>query len=145
MTQYTPRKNINRTYMKLDVWQRSIDLYALVHHSLDQSKVGFKVRDQIEDSTLSISSNIAEGYGRRTISEYLQYLYVAKGSLAETLSRIAGFKAAGQLSQEQFELIDVLHYEVENKLLNMIKSLENKKDTGSWNDRIAEDLETFST
>lgn len=43
------------------------------------------------------------------------------------------------ISSEQFEKIDALHYEVENKLLKLVSSLEKKKNDGTWSDRIAED------
>ncbi len=122
VTEHTHRKNINRAFMRLEVWQKAIELYKLVHGTLKKMPLEFKIRAQIENSALSISSNIAEGYGRRSINEYLQFLYVSKASAAETLSRIVGLKATEQISKEQFDLLDSLHYEVENKLLALIKA-----------------------
>ncbi len=145
MTEYTKRKNVNRGYMKLDVWQNSIELYKIVHNIVyKESQLDFKIRSQIDDAAHSVSSNIAEGYARRSIHEYIQHLYVAAGSLAETLTRTIGLMVTGQISGKQFEHIDEMHYEVENKLIRLIESLEHKRDTGSWVNKISEPIDVYN-
>ena len=53
-------KNINRGYRKLDVWKESIELFKVVKTKIDSLKnISFKIKAQIEDSILSVSSNIA--------------------------------------------------------------------------------------
>ena len=77
MAEYTRRRNLNRGYMTLGVWHRSIDLYKLIHRIVYvDNRIDFKVRSQIADASQSVSANIAEGYGRRSINEYLQFLYM---------------------------------------------------------------------
>ena len=139
MVDYTKRRNLNRGYMKLDVWQKSLELYKIVWRILTDAKIDFKLRAQAADAAQSVSSNIAEGYSRRSINEYMQHLYISLGSLSEVLTRLIGFRETGQITPDQFEQIDILHYEVENKLWNLIKSLENKKKNGTWVDRISEE------
>ena len=68
--------------------------------------------------------------------EYLQFLYIAKGSLAETLTRAIGLQSVKFISTDDFEDFDKLHYEVENKLLRLIESLENKRGTNEWRDTL---------
>jgi four helix bundle protein len=80
----------------------------------------------------SVSANIAEGYWRRTLPEYVQFLYVAKGSLGECLTRGVGLANVGIITANELETFDVLHYEVENKLLAVIKSLEAMRSTDEW-------------
>jgi four helix bundle protein len=63
MKEYTKRKNINRGYMKLDVWQLAIQLYKLIWEIIKGLNIDFKLRAQILDAIQSVSSNIAEGYG----------------------------------------------------------------------------------
>lgn len=59
-------KNINRGFRKLDIWKESIELYSYVKTKIrNLNKVPYKVKAQIEDSILSVSSNVAEGYSRR--------------------------------------------------------------------------------
>ena len=55
------------------------------------------------------------------------------------MSRIIALIATSQITETQFEQIDALHYEVENKLLRLIESLEHKKDTGTWISHVSED------
>jgi four helix bundle protein len=65
--------------MKLETWQRTMDLFEMAFR-LASSVSDFKLKSQFTDATQSVSSNIAEGYGRRSLPEYLQFLYTAKGS-----------------------------------------------------------------
>jgi four helix bundle protein len=133
--EHTKRRNLNRGYMKLEVWQRGIDLFSL-GFKLSDGVGDLKLRSQFRDAVQSISSNVAEGYGRRTIPEYLQFLYISKGSLGEALTRAIGFKTAGLFPSRDFERFDDLHYEVENKLLQLIRSIEMKRETGNWSDTL---------
>jgi four helix bundle protein len=133
--EYTKRRNLNRGYMKLEVWHRGLDLFDLAFRLAGQVS-DFKLKSQFTDAAQSVSANIAEGYGRRTLPDYLYFLYVAKGSLGEALTRAIGLTRAGLLTSAQFEQFDTLHYEVENKLLGLIGSLETKQVTGQWTDTL---------
>ena len=106
--EYTKRRNLNRGYMKLEVWQRGMDLFEMVYR-LAPSVPDFKLRSQFTDSAQSVSANVAEGYGRRTLPEYLQFLYTAKGSLAEALTRACGFWRIKLIPEADFEAFDQLH------------------------------------
>jgi four helix bundle protein len=133
--EYTKRRNLNRGYMKLDVWQRGMDLFELAFRLAGQVS-DFKLKSQFTDAAQSVSANIAEGYGRRTLPEYLQFLYVAKGSLAEAFTRAAGLWRVKLVPAPAFEEFDTLHYEVENKLLALISSLESKRENHTWQDTL---------
>jgi four helix bundle protein len=90
MNYETELRNKNRGYMKLIVWQKAIELFDLVWATVfTENKIDFKLRSQIADAAQSVSANISEGYGRRSLNEYIQFLYYALGSLAETIDRIA--------------------------------------------------------
>lgn len=62
----TINKNTNRGYRNLDVWKEAVDLYYYVD---DIQSISFKVKAQVENSVFAVSSNIAEGYCRRSIKE----------------------------------------------------------------------------
>ena len=147
MTHYeTGLRNKNRGYMKLNVWQKAMELFELVWSIVFiETRIDFKLRSQIADAAQSISSNIAEGYGRRSVSEYIQFLYYALGSMAETMTRAVGLKQTKQISAERFHDFDLVHYEVENRLLRLIEKLEQKRDNEDWIARIAEDPEEYAT
>jgi four helix bundle protein len=141
----TELRNKNRGYMNLIVWQKAMGLFELVWKlTFEESKIDFKLRSQIADAAQSISANIAEGYGRRSINEYIQYLYTALGSAAETLTRAIGLQQTKQISEAQFHDLNLLHYEMENRLLRLIEKLEQKREDGDWISRIAEDPEEYS-
>jgi four helix bundle protein len=141
----TELRNKNRGYMNLIVWQKAMGLFELVWKlTFEESKIDFKLRSQIADAAQSISANIAEGYGRRSINEYIQYLYTALGSAAETLTRAIGLRQTKQISEAQFHDLNLLHYEMENRLLRLIEKLEQKREDGDWISRIAEDPEEYS-
>src|ERR1039457_2735368 len=133
--EYTKRRNLNRGYMKLEAWQRGMDLFVMAFR-LSANVSDLKLKSQFRDAAQSVSANIAEGYGRRSLPEYIQYLYIAKGSLAETLTRAIGLHTVKIMAVEEFESFDQLHYEVENKLLRLIESLELKRQTHDWRDTL---------
>jgi four helix bundle protein len=136
----TNLRNKNRGYMRLIVWQKAMQLFELVWEvAFEEAKIDFKLRSQIADAAQSVSANIAEGYGRRSIKEYIQFLYTALGSLAETLTRAIGLQRTGQIPDARFEDLNRLHYEVENRLLRLIEKLEQKRDDEDWIGRISED------
>ena len=137
MNEYTKRRNINRGYMKLEVWQEAMELFRMANEILKKSAdIEFKLRGQILDATQSVASNISEGYCRRSINEYLYYLNVSLGSLGESLTRMIGLKITGKVVDNDFEQFDALHYSIENKMLALIKSLQFKKKDNTWNEEI---------
>ncbi len=131
------RKNINRGFKKLRIWQDSISLYVMACKILSAFPFEIKkVAANSIDAVHSISRNIAEGYCRRSLKEYLNHLNIALGSCGEFHSCYDGFKQAGQITEEEYEKLDELHYKVENGLLKLIESLQKKQETGDWEDTL---------
>ena len=80
-------RNINRGYRKLEVWKEAIELYVFVKNKIRNIKsIPFKIKAQIEDSIFSCFSNIEEGYSRRSLKEYIQFINISLASLAENYS-----------------------------------------------------------
>lgn len=137
--EFTKRHNVNRGYMRLHVWNDAIELFKLTCTLMDGiQKQDFKLRSQILDAVQSISANIAEGYCRKSIKEYLQFLHIALGSSAEALTRVIGLRHTGYLSAQLFEDFDNLHYAMENKLLALVKSLQKRASAKEWNEQISD-------
>jgi len=131
------RKNKNRGYQQLRVWQDAVSLYAETCRLLGGWPFEMKrIASQAMASADSVHRNIAEGYCRRSIREYIHYLYIALGSLGESVSGYHAYSTAGQLSEETFETLDQLAFKLENGLLRLVEALERKQDTGSWTDRL---------
>jgi four helix bundle protein len=128
-------KNINRGFKKLRVWQDAVSLYILACRTFS----GFpfelrRVTSNAMDAAHSISRNIAEGYCRRGLKEYLNHLNIALGSCGEFHSCYVSFRKADQITKEQYDKIDQLHYKVENELIKLIESLQKKQAGGQWED-----------
>ena len=87
-------------------------------------------------SSDSVHRNIAEGYCRRSINEYLNFLNIALGSLGESVSGLHAYRKAEQLAEEDFEKLDSLGYKIENGLLRLVESLERKREQGDWIDHL---------
>jgi four helix bundle protein len=129
------RKNINRGFKKLRVWQDAVSLYVLACKILSNFPFEFKkVAANSIDAVHSISRNIAEGYCRRSLKEYLNHLNSASGSCGEFHSCYESFRKADQITVEEYEKLDQLHYKVENGLLKLIESLQRKQQDSNWED-----------
>jgi len=133
---YTERYNINRGYKKLIVWQDSIKLYKLSCEILlnDKSFELKKIISNSLDAVHSICRNIAEGYSRRSIKEYLKFLNISLASCSEFHTCYYSFFVSGQITNIEFENLDTLHFKLENGLLALITSLQKKQKNGDWND-----------
>jgi four helix bundle protein len=117
-----------KNYKELNVWQKS---YKLCLHIYKITKCFPKdemygLTSQIRRSAVSIPSNIAEGYGRKTTLEYVRFLYIAYGSVCEleTQTMISG--DLGYVEKERLQELREEIGDVERMLKAMIKSLENK-------------------
>lgn len=135
--EYTKRRNLNRGYMKLEVWQDSMILLELVEKMVrDTQPKDLKLQSQILNAVQLVSSNVAEGYCRKTVNEYLYFINVALGSMGELMTRVAGLRFLNRVTAESFESFDSFHYRVENKLLALKKALQSKRLTGTWEEAI---------
>ena len=129
------RKNINRGYMKLFVWQDAKALYVLTCKLFRGFPYELKrVASQQIASVDSVHRNIAEGYARRSINEYLNFLNIALGSIGESVSGLHVYLDAGQFSEADFEAADALAFKLENGLVRLIESLQIKRQEGVWDD-----------
>jgi len=131
----TERKNVNRGFKRLNVWKNSVLLYILAYKIFVKFPFELKkIAANSIDAAHSISRNISEGYCRRSLKEYLNHLNIALGSCGEFHSCYESCMQADQISKEEYEELDVLHYKVENQLLKLIESLQRKQKGGQWED-----------
>ena len=131
------KRNKNRGYQKLRVWMDAVEYYKKTWEVF--RKLPYELRrvaSQQIASTDSVHRNIAEGYCRRSIHEYLKFLYIALGSLGESVSGLYAYKEAKQISLEDFETLDALAFKLENGLLKLVQTLEEKRELGEWTDHL---------
>ena len=103
------RKNKNRGYQKLRVWNDAIDYYAETCDVFRRFPYELKrVASQGMASSDSVHRNIAEGYCRRSIREYLNFLNIALGSLGESVSGLHAYAKAKQMTEDEFQKFNVV-------------------------------------
>lgn len=83
---------------------------------------GFK--DQIQRASVSVMSNIAEGFESGTKQEFLNYLYIAKGSAGEVRAQLYAALDIGYLNPETFKLLNSLALSCSRLIANFIKGLK---------------------
>ncbi len=94
-----------KNYRELKVWQKSyhlcLTIYKVTKDFPKDERYG--LISQTRRSAVSIPSNIAEGYGRKTTSDYLLFLYIAYGSLCELETQILIAKGLDYVKAEKLE------------------------------------------
>ena len=116
------------SFRNLTVWQRAIDLTLTIYKltsSLPESE-RFGLTNQLRRASVSVASNIAEGYGRASRGEYLQHLGIARGSISELETQLVIVKALGFGSEHELSTAEDLCNEVGRILRAMMKSLKSK-------------------
>ena len=116
-------------YKDLKVWQYAREfvkeIYKLTTQFPDSENYG--LISQIRRSSVSISSNIAEGSGRNTQKEFLNFLKISRGSAFETENLLILSNDLGFLSEADYERMRQRINEIQKMLHGLIKSVERPK------------------
>lgn len=96
-----------RRFEELEAWQAARAAVQLIYQASSNGEFSrdFALRDQIRGAAISMMSNIAEGFSRRSNREFVQFLFVAKASAAEAQSDMYIALDQGYLRHEEFQLI----------------------------------------
>jgi len=116
-----------KSYRDLIVWQKSMEMVTLTYKALKQfpNDEKFGLISQIKRSSISIPSNIAEGYGRNYTKDYIRFLNIARGSLYEMQTQLQVALNLNFMEEKDLEIIKSLSTEVEKMLNTLIKRLTN--------------------
>ena len=116
------------THKDLDVWKLSMELVVDVYRLTDsfpKSEI-FGLATQLKRATVSIPSNIAEGAARKGTKEFIQFLYIALGSISEVDTQLElTVKLEFQREEIINPIIDKLNH-IKRKIINLIKVLNQK-------------------
>jgi four helix bundle protein len=116
--------NEQAAYKDLQVWQKSIELATdviQVIENLETERRHYRLLEQLESAVASIPMNIAEGKGRSSKKEYVHFLYIARGSIYETLTLLEIFLRQGWIANETFAKLEESSIEI----IRMLKGLIN--------------------
>ncbi|MBD2564906.1 MULTISPECIES: four helix bundle protein [Nostoc] len=117
-----------QSYQDLKVWQEAMNLAEECYRVTKQfpKEETYGMISQIRRASVSIPANIAEGYGRRTRGEYLQFLYIAQGSLKELETHLLlSIRVALAVAEVINPVINQCKL-VGKILLGLIRSLESR-------------------
>jgi four helix bundle protein len=117
-----------KNFEDLQIWQYARKLAISIKKMIDGNddfKTDFRLKDQIKASSGSVMDNIAEGFERGGNKEFIQFLYIAKGSLGETRSQLYRCFDYGYCSEEMLTQYTNYTKRLSAMIYGMIKSLKN--------------------
>ncbi len=96
-----------RRFEELEAWQAARAAVQLIYEASSNGEFSrdFALRDQIRRAAVSMMSNIAEGFSRRSNREFAQFLFMAKASAAEAQSQMYVALDQGYLNEDRFRLL----------------------------------------
>lgn len=117
----------------LIVWQKSRELTKLIYRITSDGKFSrdFALRDQIRRSSISIASNIAEGFGRNGNKEFIQYLSLANGSLCEMRTQAYIAKDLEYITNSDLLEIKELSNEIGRLITGLVSYLQKSELKGT--------------
>lgn len=119
------------TFEEILAWQKARQITQkiyLVSNSGDFAR-DFGLRDQMRRAAVSIMANIAEGHGRRTETEFANFLNIARASAAEVQSHLYVAIDLGYIGQTEFDDIYLLLNEVSKMCLSLAQYLRKKQES----------------
>lgn len=116
-------------FRELSVWKKAKDLAVAIYKVTNNGELAkdYSLKDQIRRAAISIPSNIAEGNDRESEKEFIRFLYIAKGSLAELQTQLIITYEIGFLNEEYFYSLEAKCTEVSRMLDGLIGYLQKKR------------------
>jgi len=115
-----------KTHKDLEVWKKSIEMVTEIYKQTNcfPKEELYGLTNQMRRAAVSVPSNIAEGAGRNSSKELLQFLFYATGSLSELETQVIISHNLGYLNDEQKQNIDAILSIIFKLLSALIKSLK---------------------
>jgi len=122
-----------KKFEELESWKKARKLANTVYEATSTGRFArdFGLKDQIRRASISILSNIAEGFERGGDKEFLQFLAVAKGSCGEVRAQLYVAVDQGYLSQDLFEVLSNNADEIGRLISGLMKYLSKSGLKGS--------------
>ncbi|SRR6266849_2493493 len=114
---------MDKPHKKLDLWNTAMELTVSVYITTDTfpKDERYSLTDQIRRAAVSVPSNIAEGAGRQTKKEFINYLHMAQGSLSELDTRLELARRLGYLAQDSWAMLDRQVERIDKMLSGLIR------------------------
>jgi len=110
----------------IEAWKKARELVNSVYSLTSKGPFAkdYSLKDQIRRASISAMSNIAEGYARQTDKEFVQFLYIALGSVAEIQSQFYIARDLGYIANDEFSRIYEMAGETARIIVGFIKYLK---------------------
>ena len=117
----------------IQIWQKARELSKYVFELTADGPVSkdFRFRDQMRASSGSVADNVAEGFEREGNKEFIQFLYIAKGSCGETRSQSYRAFDNNYINEQQLNEIVEKTSSLSIEIANFIKYLKNSGIRGN--------------
>jgi len=117
----------------IQAWQKARELTKAIYALSNDGQFArdFGLRDQIRRASVSIMSNIAEGFGRGGNKEFIQFLSTAKGSASEVQAQLYVALDAGYINQEQFQKLYSETEATARMIAGLLRYLQNSDFKGA--------------
>ncbi len=115
------------SFQDLKVWQKAVDFAEKVIRSIDDfdaPRKHYRLIEQLESASTSVAMNIAEGKGRQSTKEFIQFLYIARGSLFEVVTLLIIMQKVGWIEAENVTTFQKLAVEITKMINSLIKSMK---------------------
>ena len=113
------------SFEDMPVWQKAMELAVKIFNLTETlpKKEDYSLTSQIRRSSLSVSGNIAEGFGRKHTKDKLNFYYHSRGSLSETKSHLIYGRKVGYFEKKEFEDLSNFIDGIWKELNSLINSL----------------------
>lgn len=119
-------KKVIFNFEDLSIWQKAVEYAKRILEltdSINATRKHYRLVEQLESASTSIALNIAEGKGRYSKKEFIQFLYVARGSLYETITLLKIFNRMDWISDTKANEFDNYADEIGKMLSSLINSI----------------------
>ena len=97
-----------KDFTDLNAWKESHKLVIMVYKQVKRfpKEENYALSDQVRRAVVSITSNIAEGFGRHGYKEKIQFYYLAQGSLIEVKNQLLVARDVGYMESREYDTIN---------------------------------------
>ena len=127
-------------FEEIEAWQTARELTRLIYEYTEDGKFArdFGLKNQIRRASVSIISNIAEGFESQTQAQFIRYLGIAKASAGEARSQLYVVRDLQYIKEEQFSTVFQLAEKNSRQIANFIMYLESHPPSSKLREDSAE-------
>ena len=119
-------KKAKFSFEDLEVWKKAVEFaheVVNIAENIQTDRKHFRLIEQLEAASTSVALNIAEGKGRYSKKEFIQFLYISRGSLYETVTLLIIFNKNNWIDDKQLNELKIFGGDIGKMLSSLINSI----------------------